>query len=73
MKVRFLPAAEIEFRIVKSGASTLVSLVNFGAKPQHVGFTMGVPGRAVDLLSGAAVNPADMTLQPSVPMLLEIK
>ncbi len=65
------PAWGVEYRIVPYHGALLVSLINFLHQPQNVRLIL--PGKAIDLLSGEAVDLKSITLESMEPRLLEIR
>ncbi len=64
------PAGGIEYRVVPFRGKHLINLTNF--LPQTRTIKLNIPGRAVDLISGNAVDMKNIILAPMIPQLLEV-
>ena len=63
----------VEYRVVARGAEALVPMINYHTEPQTVRLTLGAKGEAVDLLSGEAVDLANLSLPPLEPRLIRVR
>lgn len=66
-------AWNVEYRIVHQPNRTLMPVINFNKEAVTIKFPDLAGKQATDLLSEDGVDLQNLTLQPMVPMLLEVK
>jgi hypothetical protein len=67
------PACNVEYRIILYHGATLVPIISFAVEPTTVKLPAIAGKQVIDLLSGEAVDPSSIKLEPMVPRLLRAR